>query len=138
MDKKEITLIATVAIVMFGILAVILFSSSYEEPQDTSKRVIRTLSPEAWHEVSMDPDVIIIDIRTKEEYEILRIGNPINMDYYSRYFKDQLSILDKDRTYLIYGRTKATSMHTLQIMEDLGFMYVYDLEGGIGTYSEFL
>jgi len=138
MHRKEITLIMTVMIVMIGIIAMILFSSTYVPEEHTEKRVIRSLSPYAWHEVSMDPDVIIIDIRTKEEYEVLRIGNPINMDYYSRYFKDQLSILDKERTYLIYGRTKATSDHTLEIMEGLGFMYVYDLEGGISAYSEYL
>ena len=43
---------------------------------------------------------VIIDVRTPEEYANGYIENAINLDYYSKTFKDELNKLDKNKAYL--------------------------------------
>jgi 3-mercaptopyruvate sulfurtransferase SseA len=52
-----------------------------------------------------DPDFVIIDCRTPEEYAGGHIEDSVNIDYRSDAFGDELEKLDRDRTYLIYCRS---------------------------------
>lgn len=82
-------------------------------------------------------DFIILDIRTKMEYDIGHIRDAILIDFYSDDFKEQLDQLDKNKVYLLYCRTASRSMAALYIFEELGFREVYHmLEGIIGWESE--
>lgn len=78
---------------------------------------------------------IILDIRTKEEYENVHIKNSIMIDFYSETFENELDELDKNKTYLIYCRTGRRTGLTLDIMEDLGFIEVYNMAGGITQWK---
>jgi rhodanese-related sulfurtransferase len=78
---------------------------------------------------------IILDIRTKEEYENEHIQNSIMIDFYSEEFENELDELDKNKTYLIYCRTGRRTGLTLDIMEDLGFIEVYNMAGGITQWK---
>lgn len=81
-------------------------------------------------------NIVILDVRTKEEFEEYNINGSINIDYYSDNFKQQLNQLDKNKTYLIYCRSGNRSGETLKIMEDLGFKIIYDLNGGFINCNE--
>ena len=79
---------------------------------------------------------IILDIRTIEEYQSERIQNSIMIDFYSDNFENELDKLDKNNTYLIYCRTGRRTGLTLSIMEELGFLRVYNIIGGITQWKE--
>ena len=79
-------------------------------------------------------DFIILDVRTQEEYESGCLKNAINIDYNGSDFKEKLSKLDKDKTYLIHCRSGRRSAETAGIMEDMGFTDIYDLNGGINGW----
>ncbi len=78
---------------------------------------------------------IVIDIRTKEEYDAghLEAVNML-MDYYAPDFKEQLAKLDKDAKYFIYCRTGHRTGITLGIMHNMGFTDIHDLDGGINAW----
>lgn len=78
---------------------------------------------------------IILDIRTKEEYEDEHIQDSIMIDFYSDSFEKELDELDKNKTYLIYCRTGRRTGLTLDIMEELGFLEVYNMAGGITQWK---
>jgi rhodanese-related sulfurtransferase len=78
-----------------------------------------------------NPDFVIIDVRTAEEYDGGYIEGAINIDYYSEDFSAQLEMLDKDMTYLIYCGTGRRSAGARDIMAELGFREVYNMSGGI-------
>ena len=78
-----------------------------------------------------NPDFVILDVRTAEEFTEGHIENAINSDYYSDTCRDELNKLDKNRTYLIYCRSGNRSGKALAIMEELNFREVYDMSGGI-------
>jgi rhodanese-related sulfurtransferase len=78
-----------------------------------------------------DPDFVIIDCRTPEEYAGGHIEDSVNIDYRSDAFSDELEKLDRDRTYLIYCRSGGRSGEALDVMAGRDFAEVYNLEGGI-------
>ena len=78
-----------------------------------------------------NPDFVILDVRTPEEFADGHIENAINLDYYSETFRDELNKLDKNKKYLIYCRSGNRSGKTLNIMERLNFREVYNMLGGI-------
>ena len=54
-----------------------------------------------------NPDFVIIDVRTREEFAEEHIENATNIDFYSEIFRDRLNDLDKNKTYpqsLLYNR----------------------------------
>jgi len=78
-----------------------------------------------------NPDFVIIDVRTPEEFADGHIENAINLDYNSETFRDELNKLDKNKTYLIYCRSGSRSGSALNIMKELNFREVYNMLGGI-------
>ena len=78
-----------------------------------------------------NPDFVIIDVRTPNEFAEGHIENAIIIDYYSETFRDDVNKLDKDKTYLIYCRSGGRSGKTLDIMEELNFREVHNVSGGI-------
>jgi rhodanese-related sulfurtransferase len=80
------------------------------------------------------PDLIIIDVRTEQEFATGHIENAINLDYHSDNFQDELDSLDKDKPYLVYCGVGARSASALEMMEDLGFTEAYNMLGGIDQW----
>ena len=79
-----------------------------------------------------DSNALILDVRTPEEFEISRIPNSINIDFYNpEIFTQEIGKLPKDKSYYIYCRTGVSSANSCHIMKELGFVNTYNLIGGI-------
>ncbi|AKG90678.1 Rhodanese-related sulfurtransferase [Geoglobus ahangari] len=102
-------------------------------------QVFKTISPDEAYKLIQEnannPDFVIIDIRTPQEYKAGHIPKAINIDYYSPTFKEELNKLDKSKTYLIYCRTGHRTGNTMPIMKELGFQKVYEIRGGITAWA---
>src|SRR3989339_145903 len=111
-------------------------------------KTARTTVPEKTPEISMltavnfreaikknDANSVLLDIRTPEEYSQGHIKGSRNIDFYSADFKDQLSVLDKSKTYLIYCRSGNRTRAATAIMRELGFNKIIVLENGIIDWS---
>ena len=86
---------------------------------------------------SSGDDLVILDIRTPEEFASGKIKDSINIDFYAADFREQLDGLDKDTHYLVYCNSGNRSGQALPIFEDLGFAEVNNLSTGIsGWYNE--
>jgi len=103
--------------------------------QEAPAQIIENITPqEAFTLIQNNknnPDFVIIDVRTPEEFADGHIAGAINIDYYSETFRDELDKLDKDKTYLIYCRSGNRSGKALNIMEELNFREAYNMSGGI-------
>ena len=82
-----------------------------------------------------DPDFVLLDIRTPEEFDAEHIEGAANIDFYSENFRDELDTLDKEKAYLIYCRTDRRTGESLSIMRELGFVEVYNMDGGINSWK---
>ena len=80
-------------------------------------------------------DFVLLDVRTPSEYEASHIEGAVLLDFNSGSFSSELDLLDKNKTYLVYCRTSNRSGQAVDVMKDLGFMEVYDLNGGIVAWE---
>lgn len=105
---------------------------------DPQEQVILTISAEEANtliEENKDNSAfVIIDVRTAGEYATGYIANAININFYDADFESNVNLLDKSGTYLIYCASGNRSGQALTVFEQLNFMSVYNLAGGIYTW----
>jgi len=98
--------------------------------------VYETVAPAAFDELAQSGDVVIVDIRTPEEYSGGHIADSVMIDFNDPSFRDRLGELDKGAHHLIYCRTGNRSAQAVPIFEELGFTRVTELDGGIVAWVE--
>ena len=97
------------------------------------QKTMNELSPIEWAELqSQTPESVILDVRTEEEFESGYIKNALNLDIRGgSEFISSIEELDKSKAYFVYCRSGARSGQACQLMEQMGFEQVYNLEGGV-------
>ena len=78
-----------------------------------------------------DSDYILIDVRTKDEFDLGHIDSAINLDFYSDTFQNDILSLPRNETIVLYCRTNNRSTKTANILKENGFKEISVLEGGI-------
>jgi len=86
--------------------------------------------------VYIDGGAIVLDVRTKEEYEGERIKESMNVDIHSPSFMEQIENLDKERSYVVYCASGARSLSAVNMMLELGFSDAHSLAGGIAGWKK--
>ena len=102
--------------------------------EQTQQKIVKISASEAYKLIEKNrgnPDFVIIDIRTPQEFSMGHIENAININFYDPDFKQKLSKLDKDKTYIVYCRTGHRSGLAMPVFRELGFKEVYEIDGGI-------
>lgn len=96
-----------------------------------------TISGEAAAEmIAAGPDdLVVLDVRTPEEFAEGHLDGAVLVDFYSPDFADQLAALDPDVPYVVYCRSGNRSGQTLPMMESLGFSSASDVDGGIVAWE---
>ncbi|WP_157150579.1 rhodanese-like domain-containing protein [Brachyspira sp. SAP_772] len=85
--------------------------------------------------VNSSTNLIILDVRTREEYLAGNIPNSINIDVLSQDFKSKIDMLDKNKEYLVYCRSGNRCTIASSIMSTNGFINIYNLQNI--TYQDF-
>lgn len=83
-----------------------------------------------------NPNFVILDVRTPEEYDEGHIEGAVNLNFYDDDYREQLENLDRDDTYLLFCRSGNRSGQTLDIMEEIEFMTIYHMTGGMIEWNE--
>lgn len=99
---------------------------------------IRVVTPEAGAAIIDDPPpgLVVLDVRTAEEFAGGHLTGADMLDFYRDDFADRLAELDRDVPYLIYCRSGNRSGQTRALMEELGFADVVDVDGGIVAWDD--
>jgi len=101
--------------------------------QDTVS-VITLISPEDLN--SANDNILLIDVRTPNEYASGHIQNSVNIDYRAENFKELIQELDKNQDVYVYCKVGGRSGSAAKMMEKMGFKKVYDLDGGISNWEK--
>jgi rhodanese-related sulfurtransferase len=80
-------------------------------------------------------DVQLIDVRTPQEYDEIRIANAQNIDFMSPTFDEDIAKLDKTKPVILYCKSGRRSAKCAEKMKKAGFEKIYDLEGGISKWK---
>lgn len=99
---------------------------------DVLKSQLNNLSPEEFYsKTQTEMNIILIDVRTHSEYELYHLPNAINLDYLGDHFLENLESLDKAANYYIYCRSGRRSVRVCTLMQNSGFLNLYNLDGGL-------
>lgn len=79
---------------------------------------------------------IVLDVRTPEEFTESHLPDARNIDYKNEAFKDSIQTLDKSKPYYVYCKSGVRSGKAAEIMREMGFTRVYNMEGGIDAWKK--
>ncbi|MDH3705186.1 MAG: rhodanese-like domain-containing protein [Acidimicrobiia bacterium] len=88
--------------------------------------------------IHTDPpaDLVVLDVRTPDEYVDGHLDGAVVLDFYAPDFATDLAALDRDVPYLLYCQSGNRSGQSRQMMAELGFTDVADIEGGISAWID--
>jgi rhodanese-related sulfurtransferase len=75
--------------------------------------------------------VVILDVRTPGEFAEGYIEGARMIDFQGGSFETEIESLDKNATYAVYCRSGNRSGQAVKIMQDAGFLNLFNLEGGV-------
>jgi phage shock protein E len=101
----------------------------------TDAASVSTIGATELVEVVADPDVVVLDVRTPQEYAQGHVPGALNIDVSSPSFADEIATLPKDVTYVVYCRSGNRSADAAARMADAGFTDLYDVDAGLATLA---
>ena len=84
-------------------------------------------------------NVVVLDVRTPDEYKNGHLKDAVNINLYDPNFKTKLALLDKSKTYVVHcaaGLQNGRSRKATTVMDSLGFQQVKHLNGGFNAWQQ--
>ena len=95
---------------------------------------IQNISPSEYEKMKVSDDLLLLDVREQYEYEQTNLGGkhiPLSMIFS---FSEELP---SNKTIVVHCKSGKRSLVAIQILEELGFDKLLNLQGGINAYLEF-
>jgi rhodanese-related sulfurtransferase len=81
-----------------------------------------------------DTNIVLIDVRTPQEYSQGHIAGSLNIDFYGDNFESEMKAIDQSKTILVYCKSGNRSGKAINILAKNNFKNIYDLSGGITNW----
>lgn len=139
MRKFSIKNIFYLGLVIFliGILSVLFKEATGQDNKDSTTTIEASYSKitaeDAMDRLNNESDIVLLDVRTKEEYDTGHIKDSILIPVDVLEEQAIESLKDKDATIFIYCRSGNRSKTATKILLNQGYKNVYDL-GGINDW----
>lgn len=99
------------------------------DPASTSEVLTKITAEQAKEMIDSSTELVILDVRTQEEYEEGHIEGAILIPDTEIATKAEELLTDKNATLLVYCRSGRRSALASQSLNDLGYTSVYDFGG---------
>jgi rhodanese-related sulfurtransferase len=86
--------------------------------------------------IKADPKVVVIDVRTPEEYKTGHIAGAKNIDFNGDDFEKQIAALDKSKTYVVHCAAGGRSAQACKIIEQVKLPSVYHMNEGFKAWEK--
>lgn len=135
---KRNLLIILIAIIAIAVISGILWQedlvSAYNEifvneDETFEKGEYKSLTPEEAKEMMENEDVIVVDVRTEEEFRQGHIEGAILIPDYDLDKLAAEKLPDKEATILLYCRSGNRSQLSTHLLNGMGYQNVYDFGG---------
>ncbi|TNJ44528.1 rhodanese-like domain-containing protein [Tamlana fucoidanivorans] len=103
--------------------------------QLASQDGVFNVTAEKFKHLTSHKSVLVVDVRTPEEFEEGHIPNAINIDFLSKDFKPTIEKLDNKQPVYIYCRSGRRSSKSTVDFKKAGFSEIYNLQGGIQEWK---
>ena len=120
------------------------FTSVVNAVDKTPEQIVRETKA-AINEVSIDEvkkmidnrkEIILLDVRDREEYDTGHIPSAINISRGSLDFKVHLIVPDKNKKIIVYCGLDLRSPLATKSLNDLGYKKAVNMIGGLKTWKE--
>lgn len=102
----------------------------------TAPSVTRRIGIEEYDKLRAQTNAVILDVRSKAEFEKGRIPGATNIDINSVRFLESVGGLDKSKVYLVNCAVGMRSARACKKMESLGFTNLFDLAPGFDGWKK--
>lgn len=116
---------------IFALLAIILLMLT----SCSSKGEVMNMSSADFAKKIHEPGIVVLDVRTPEEFSGPHIHGALNIDFEAGNFKEKISHLDKSATYAVYCRSGRRSALAIETMKEVGFTSLVNLSDGINDWT---
>ncbi len=100
----------------------------------TATATVQDIDATTFIEKMKEPNTVILDVRTPEEYSAGHIPNSVLIDFTAPDFSTKIKDLDKSKTYLVYCAAGSRSKAAGRVMVKNNFQSVYNMLGGFMNY----
>ena len=107
-------------------------SSSATSSTETGYTVIKPSEAKSMIDAG---NVTVVDVRTQSEYEDAHIEGAVLVPLDTIGDGDITALPDKDATLIVYCRTGVRSAQASAALVKLGYTHVYDMDGGITSWT---
>lgn len=101
-----------------------------------SKEIEMVSALQVYEAVYGEDNLQLVDVRTKEEYDVSHLKSAQNICVTSDDFIDKVKELDKAKPVYVYCKKGGRSAKAASILKEMGFTKVYDLQGGLTSWQE--
>jgi phage shock protein E len=122
MNKKKLFIL----LFMTAITTFALLGANINTPTIRYKKITDEQAKEM---MNQNTNIIILDVRTEEEFDTGHIEGAKLISYDKIAEKEEIKLLDKSSTILVYCRTGRRSALATKTLIELGFTNVYDFGG---------
>ena len=116
------------------------FTTQAQTPPSVDKPAAKPethlVEPAEAKQLIADKKVVILDVRTPQEFADGHIAGAINLDFRDKDFAAKVAKLDKDKTYLVHCAAGVRSAKACDIMMPLSFKSLYDMKGGLSAWQK--
>ncbi len=124
----------TISLVVIAVLGLGLFYIKNQGSSGNSN--VKNINTEELKEaIKANPEIQLVDVRTKAETKGGMIKPAIHIDYFSSGFADKIAVLDKEKPVYLYCRSGNRSGKAGKVLDGLGFSNIYNLKGGYMAWS---
>ena len=96
----------------------------------------KNINPQQFEKMRAEKTNVVLDVRTKKEYDDGHIPGAVLIDFNSPDFDKKVAALDKNKTYLVHCAGGGRSSKASAKMTGLNFKNVYNLEGGYRAWEK--
>lgn len=127
---KIISVKRSLSLLLFATSLGLLTGCSQNTVTNTEKASVITItSEEAKNMMDQEDSLIIVDVRTQEEYDAGYIEGAVLIPDFDIETKAESLLPDKDATILVYCRSGRRSALAAQKLVELGYQNIYDFGG---------
>lgn len=110
---------------------------SLQACKETPSEKVEMVSAIQVYEAVYGEDALqLVDVRTEEEYKVSHLKSAQNICVTSDDFKEKAEHLDRDKPVYVYCKKGGRSAKAAEILKEMGFTKVYDLQGGLTSWQE--
>jgi rhodanese-related sulfurtransferase len=106
------------------------------KPASPSSKAVVRVGVDEFEKMSHDKKNVVLDVRTKKEFDNGHIPGALNLDVNAPDFEQKVAGLEKDKLYLVHCAAGVRSARACDKMSKLGFLHLVDLAPGFRGWEK--